>query len=155
MPAKTNSRPYQASFANRYFDWVDRLPLPYWLYYLLLYIASTLITLMIVWISGIAPVGEIRFAAFVGGIWWVLESGTIHYLDHLGRRQMQKFKPMINKNIDFEDLEYRIYRMPAKTINLLTFILALAIGSLALLQPNSLLQGEGSNIKLGFLSIRC
>lgn len=136
--------PYRASWFNRYLDWVDRLPIPLWLYYILLYIAAVLLLHLSALISREASFGQISPELIVGGIWLVLESGTVHYLDKVGRAQMQKFRPLLESDEVFEDLDFRIQKMPARPVFIITALLGVAIFISTVLDPLSA-SPEGSS----------
>jgi len=135
IPAFT--APYPASWFNRYLDWVDRLPIPVWLYYIFLYLLGVLFLQIPTWLGGDTPYGQFTLERVIGGFWIVFESGTIHYLDKVGKAQMEKFRPLLKSDDSFEDLHYRIHRMPARPIFIITALLGAVILLTAFLDPTS------------------
>ena len=44
--------PYPPSYLDRFMHFTQRLPVPYWLIYLLLFILQSLITYVLAWVDG-------------------------------------------------------------------------------------------------------
>jgi hypothetical protein len=140
--------PYPASWFNRYLDWVDQLPIPLWLYYLLLYIAAATLLHLPIRLAGVRPFGQFTVERVIGGFWPVFESGNVHYLDRVGKAQMAKFRPHLASDEVFEDLNYRIQKMPARPVYLLTLLLAIGVIFVAVFDRGSISPDGSSGIAL-------
>lgn len=151
MSESLPNAPYAASFFDHYFDWVDRLPIPVWLYYGLLYIASVILVELPFWVAGALPWARVDLAGLVGGIWVPLESGTMHYLDHLGARQIEKLRSSLGLDPDsYSVLRYRIQTMPQRPVLLLTGLLLVGVLTVAILSPGTFAP-EGASAAVGWL----
>lgn len=105
---------YRPSWVDGVNDWVDRLPGPYWSWYLgsaaILFLAESLIQ----WASG-----HLRFGVFfpfhaaaVGAPFYAL--WLMHYLDHKADRAFDRFRPAIDvAKADPQQLRYRLTTKPA------------------------------------------
>jgi hypothetical protein len=53
----SETKPYAPSFLDRFMGFVERLPSPYWLTYLALFLVQVMITHVLAWIDGWVPAG--------------------------------------------------------------------------------------------------
>jgi hypothetical protein len=107
--------PYPPSWFDHFKAWVDRLPMPYWGFYLLvgavLFSAFTLIE----WQGGALPVGT--FNAFQAWLCFEipLVAAMIHYLDRMSARALAEMRPSLTVSAsEYATLEYRLTHMPAR-----------------------------------------
>ena len=66
------TRPYAPSFINQFMNFIERLPLPYWLTYLALFFLQSLLTHAVAWIARLAAgfhvqPDPVRFSALAVG----------------------------------------------------------------------------------------
>lgn len=106
--------PYQPSWFNRLTHRVDQLPIPYWLFYVALAALQVLIAIVIQWRSGATNLlSPLLLLASIANP-YVL--GTMHYLNHLADRLLQKFRPvLLASDAEYADLRYRLLTLPART----------------------------------------
>ncbi len=136
-PMKKNppaARPYAPSFLDRFMGFVVRLPLPYWLTYLLLFFLQSLLTHAVAWIAGWLPAFTFNPILFVFPVWlW----GPLAFITHLNRVALDAladFSPLL----DLDDqrlarLKVEFTVMPAR--NLLLSALIWSIVYLGLTLP--------------------
>jgi hypothetical protein len=106
---------YAPGWADRIIDWVGRLPLPGWLFYLLVWFGAFLLETVVNWYSGVYPPGTIySYHMFVSAI-VVYGLAAIHYLDKVAEDELKSFRPaLIGDDDDFAMLRYRFTTMPAR-----------------------------------------
>ena len=130
VPAAPEAGPpglYKASWIDRLMAAVQRLPMPYWLTYLILGLAETVFLQCVVWLA----VPEKRFivqpesAVFPLWTWGVLALMTA--LNHEAVSGLHRFHPLLDSDeTNIETLEYEITTMPARVV-LLTIPIWLAL----------------------------
>lgn len=126
MTASDLRTTYPPSWVNRLNDWVDRLPGPYWLWYVGVAAILFFVESFIQWASG-----HIRFGVFfpfhiavVGAPLYAL--WLMHYLDHKAGRAFDRFLPAVDESKgDPRELRYRLTTTPA--LPMLLFSLAGAL----------------------------
>ena len=100
--------PYPPSWIDRLIVWIDGVPGPVWLFYLLSVIAIAVLINASFWVDGSMPVGSFDpegtgFALFV--FYWV---GLYQYLTGVGSQSLRTFRPLLDvddseiKRIDYE-----------------------------------------------------
>lgn len=117
------SPPYPPSWVDRLTDWVERLPIPWWLFYLLL--AALLIGLVALglWRTGVyAAVGFHPMQVWLPTLTVYLLALT-HALDRTAAGALQRFRPAFRGDEDeFRTAAYKMTTLPARTTLLLTVI---------------------------------
>lgn len=119
--------PYPPSWLDRLQDWVDRLPVPYWVTYSLLGVVFLVPLTLVQWQVGVYPVGSFNLFH----IWLSFEPGLIlawmHYLDHVAAQALVTARPTLSlSDAEYADTEYRLTHLPARST-----LIAGAIGLLA------------------------
>ena len=85
--------PYPPSFVDRFTDWVDRLPIPWWLFYVLLALAYCGAIALVLRQTGVyAAVGFHPMQIWLPTLAVYLLALT-HALDHAAASAMQRFRP--------------------------------------------------------------
>ncbi len=98
---------YRPSWLDRFFDWVDRLPGPPWLFYLGLWAILMLIQILTQWITA-SQEGLMPFH-FVTTFACPYALAIMHYQDRMAVRSLQKFWPALD--CDDHECEYLRYRL--------------------------------------------
>lgn len=148
--------PYPPSWFDRFKAWVERLPTPYWLFYLLVGIVLFALISVIEWQVGALPVGT--FNAFQA--WLAFEIpfvvAMMHYLDHSSARALTTIHPSLAvAESDYAALEYQLTHLPAwRTLisGLLGGGVGLAVLYLGILSGGTQLE-QGAQINYQPLSI--
>lgn len=125
LPADTQL-PYPPSWLDRLQDWVDRLPVPYWLSYILLGVILLVPLTLIHWQFGAYPVGTISLLH----VWVCVEISLLlawmHYLDRAAAQALATARSTLNLNdADYTDLAYRLTHLPARTTLFVTLTISL------------------------------
>jgi hypothetical protein len=122
-------RPYPPSWVNRFTDWLERLPGPLWLPYLILVAIALPIEQLQPWITGTLPFGTLSADAVVYAISAVYPLALLHYLGGAARRAWARFRPAVEMTDDeAEATLYRLTVIPARpALAIVALILVLAI----------------------------
>jgi len=112
---------YPPSWLDRFFCWVDSLPISPWLLYALIGMALMAIELAINWFQGDEPVGTIHFfhVVFVFSVSYGF--AAIHYLDREAGKAIDRFRPALTVNaVEYRELRYRFTTMHPRPVWLAT-----------------------------------
>src|SRR5258707_10458680 len=91
---------YPPSWVDRFTAWVERLPAPTWVFYVVLWLVLYLIELATQWASGASGTFYPFHVFLAGAIPFNL--ALIHYLDRTADVALSKFRPVLDCN----DAEY-------------------------------------------------
>lgn len=125
--------PYPPSWMDRLVRWIDQLPGPAWMFYLLGTALLALLANAIFWIDGSLPLGSIDslntiFAFTV--LYWV---GLYQYLTVVGTRALQSFQPLLpDQGNQVALIEYALVTLPA-ALGWLAIPLGFAFGTATVL----------------------
>jgi hypothetical protein len=132
---------YPPSWFNRLQDYVNRLPLPSWLTYLLLGFGLLVIGTLIQWIT------DPKQLPILNAIIYLMIAQAIYYtifLDHIDKQAIIAFRassPIMNLEKDnYQALQLRLTKLPSKTLFIINLITILAATLLLISSPNA----EGS-----------
>jgi hypothetical protein len=109
--------PYAPAWLNRFTDWVERLPVPAWVFYLgawgVLFGAYTGVK----WLDGTYSVGTLfLFHAVITGL-IVYTTAAAHYLSDVARNAMRTFRPLFKGDESlYRELHYRLTRLPGRWV---------------------------------------
>jgi hypothetical protein len=111
-----------------FFDWVERLPIPYLLFYVLVYFAILTFMHILLWSDGTLPVGQWAAIIFVQYVWFIFIAAVWHFLRRSASSALDRFRPALGKLSDreFFQLKFRFTHLSARTGWLLVAI-ALAV----------------------------
>lgn len=97
LPAHREAKlPYPPSIIDRFMRSIQRLPLPFWLTYLLLFALHGLIAHLLDWVDGSTPAFHFRLILC---FWPVLIWGPLAimtYLDATARKALANFSPLLD-----------------------------------------------------------
>lgn len=127
---------YAPSWVDRLLDWIDRLPIPSWAFYLIVYLVSVVATHFASWLNLTLPWGQPSVLAFLNGVWPPLVFFIIHNTDNLAEEAMRRFQPLVRTKLsEFQELRYRIATMPAGVPAVLYILSLLVMGWLSIQDP--------------------
>jgi hypothetical protein len=127
--------PYRPSWIDRLTDWIDRLPVPNPVFYLLLYLLAASCLHIAVWLDGEVDWGRVSPEMLYNALWAIISLGVIHFLDGVGARSMERFGVLLEED-QAADLEYRLTTMPARPVLALTIPAMLGLGVLFATSPD-------------------
>ena len=111
------SVPYAPSFIDRFTDFVQRQPLPYWLTYLLLFLLESAVLHVFSWVDGWLPAYSLGPILFLFPLWLWGSLAIITYLDSLSLRAISEFEPLLQISSETKHrLEYEFTTMPARSV---------------------------------------
>jgi hypothetical protein len=105
--------PYPPSWIDRLIVWIDRLPGPGWVFYLLSVLGLAVLINAAFWIDGSIPAGEFNpestgFSIFI--LYWV---GLYQYLTGVGSRSLKTFSPLMGSDDpEIKGLDYQLATLP-------------------------------------------
>ena len=115
---------YSPSWIDRLVEWIDGLPGPAWLFYLVCTLALALIVPPILWADGSVPVGvyDTILGIFPPFVFYFL--ALYHYLTRAGSYSLRAFQPLLDLDeTEIARIDYRLTRLP-RWAGWLSFILA-------------------------------
>jgi hypothetical protein len=147
MPADDREVPYHPSWIDRLSDWIDDLPGPAWLFYVLIICVSALLFNVAFWLDGTLPVGTFdpdptSFAFYT--FYWL---GMYHYLSRVALRALQRFRPLL----DVDETEYARIGYQLRVLPRGLGLVALPLG--VILGLSSVLESLGAGDELNFQSV--
>lgn len=115
--------PYPPSFVDRFTDWVDRLPIPWWFFYVLLAFVLSGVVGLALWQTGVyAAVGFHPMQVWLPSLAAYL-LGLLHGLDRVAASAMQRFRPAFRGDeTEFAAAVYRITTLPARPTAIFTIV---------------------------------
>jgi hypothetical protein len=118
--------PYPASWVDRLNDWVDRLPIAWWLFYILLGVLLCGAVAIGLWLSGVyAAVGFHPAQIWLPGLGAYL-LGLTHGLDRTAAASMKRFRPAFRGTDDeFAAAVYHMTTLPARETVIAMIVLTL------------------------------
>ena len=118
--------PYPPSWVDRLTDWVDRLPIPWWLFYVLLALPINGAVALVLWQTGIyAAVGFHPMQVFLPSL-PVYFLALTHGLDRVAVSSMARFRPAFRGDDSaFAAAVYRMTTLPSRTALVFPVVAAL------------------------------
>src|SRR5512139_2810428 len=139
VPSTADTSPpglYKASWIDRLMTWVDALPWPYWLTYLILGLAETAFIQCAIWLyePEMRFVVQLETAVFPLWTWGVLALMTA--LNQEAILGLHRFHPLLDADeANIPTLEYEITKMPARTVLLTTPVWLVLFALIAVTSP--------------------
>lgn len=117
--------PYPRSWIDRLIRWIDRLPGPAWLFYLVATLALTALINVVLWIDGSVPFGS--YGSFQGifppFVFYFL--ALYHYLTGVGSSSLTEFRPLLEiDEAKFVRIDYELASLPRR-LGWLAIVMAL------------------------------
>lgn len=110
-----DSRPYEPSWIDRLTAAIESLPVPSWLFYLMLAAPLTAAFILVqVWQGAYVDSGFVAWHLFIP-IQLIYGIAAIHYIDHVADHALKRFRSvMVADEQLFEQARYRLLTMPAR-----------------------------------------
>jgi hypothetical protein len=111
------TRPYAPSLLDRFMGLIERLPLPYWLTYLLLFILQSLILHALAWITGWLPVFTFSSIILLFPLWQWGPLALMTHLNRVAQEALTGFSPLMEADEQrLERLKLEFTLMPARSV---------------------------------------
>jgi hypothetical protein len=109
--------PYPPSFVDRFMNFIERLPFPYWLTYLLLFIIQSTLMHILAWIDGWIPAYSFNPLLLLFPVWQWLPLAMITYLDSVSIQSLSIFSPLLDvEEAELKRLKYEFSTMPTRGV---------------------------------------
>lgn len=123
---------YRPSRIHKFFSWIDRLPGPYWLFYLGVLILAGALNQFVAWNEQVVPFGEINWYYALTAFFLAFYTFEIDFLFRVTQVALLDFRPILEVSDDeFKHVAYEFSHLPAKptaTVFLLGTIVGLVLG---------------------------
>lgn len=115
--ATVTEKPYPPSFVDRLMDAVKRLPIPYGVTYLALFILMALLNHVLSWLDGWLPVLSFSSLVLLYPLWFAFPLAVMTYLNSVSREALSDFGPLLDiPNETMRQLEYEFTTMPQRGV---------------------------------------
>lgn len=126
-------RPYPPSFIDSFTDWVQKLPIPYWLFYVIVILAVIVLHAIIKGLDGSMPFGTFIWRILLADITFIYAIGLLHYLDNSAHEALLEFRPIMQiEDAEFAELRYQFTTLPARPA-IIAAVVGLGYGFFSLL----------------------
>lgn len=144
-PVKHTDRPYPPSWIDRFNDWVERLPVRPWLFYLGMWFLLLIIAEgSNMWRYALQPSERLRWIYVSYSLYGVYFLAAIHYLDRWAKTALNAFCSTLNVDeAEQATLFYQLTTMPARTIRIVSAVTLASVVLLSRLMIMPLLKTMG------------
>jgi hypothetical protein len=116
MTAKSKERPYAPSWVDRLNDWVEKLPIRVWIFYLVLGIALILLQFFSLWLAGALNATEILPVVIFNGLAIPFLLALISRFDSQAVTAINSIRSSLELTVpECDDYQYRLANMPARS----------------------------------------
>jgi len=117
-PMSTEPRfvpPYPPSWVDRFTDWVDRLPMPWWSFYLIVALVLEAVQVTILWRDGIFAIYGVQFFQLFFPVNYVLALFLMHAFDRRAMTALERFRLALRPDASpYPRLLYELTTLPAR-----------------------------------------
>lgn len=105
------------SFLDRFMNAVQRLPIPYWLTYVICFLLHSLLNHVLVWLDGWLPAYTFNPLLLTFPIWFWGPLTIMTYLDTVSEDALSSFRPLLEMEEDrLQELKSEFTTMPAQHV---------------------------------------
>lgn len=136
MAAKPRALPKSIALVDRVYDWIENLPIPGLLFFVLFYILIVTVHHLLMWADGSLPFGKFSTPVLLSlYLWATVSPGTYFYMRRVAEGVIDGFRPALDvSDAEFETLREEFTRLSRRAGNgilIATFvIMAAAIPSI-------------------------
>lgn len=110
-------QPYPPSFLDRFMRFIQRLPVPYWLTYLLFFVLESTINHVLAWMDGWLPTFTFNGIMLIFPLWQWGTLSIITYLNITSEATLSSFRPLLDIDDDaLRKLKYEFTTMPTQGV---------------------------------------
>jgi hypothetical protein len=116
MTANSKQRPYAPSWIDRFTDWVEKLPIPAWVFYLGLGLALVLCQMLFLWLEGGLSVAEVLLPVIIFNALLIpFGLALMHLLDSQAVTALNSMRPTLEMTEpEFDKFQYMLSNMPSR-----------------------------------------
>ena len=108
---------YPPSFLDKFMDWVKRLPIPYWLTYLIFFIVEGSLIHIAAWVDGWLPAYTFNLLILVFPVWLWVPMTIMTYVDSVSLTALSSFSQLLEIEEDeLKRLKYEFTTMPPQGV---------------------------------------
>jgi len=120
--------PYRPSRIHKLYSWIDRLPGPYWLYYVGVVLTTGLLNHIVAWNEQVLVPGEINWYFALTAFFLAYYLLAIDFLFRVARDSLVEFRPVLDATQDeYHRLVFEFTHLPARA-STVVFISGTSIG---------------------------
>src|SRR3972149_782709 len=124
------TKPFRPNPIHRFYDWLDKLPIPMWLFYPLLLLLSGLLLHLSAWYRGLLPSGQFNLTLLFIFIWLVESFALGHFLLRASGPLLDGYRDQLDVDkVEFERLRYEFTMIP-NALGSLFFLLGVVLGGI-------------------------
>ena len=138
------------SWIDRVTSWIEKLILPTWLAYLILYITFVVLIQLLSWVDGYEFWGVFSVNSFFNALWVPLGLAGVHYLNSVARTALKEFRPVMDcDEEEYSNLEFQMTKLPKSVVLSINGVVAIILISVALSDPSNI----SSELTSDFISL--
>ncbi|MEX1246930.1 MAG: hypothetical protein WEA61_00485 [Anaerolineales bacterium] len=124
------------SWIDRFFLWVERLPIPFYLIYFLGYIFFVSVHHVLLWMSGALTLGDFsQGILFTIGFWIFLQMAAFHYFQNQAEEALSRFCPALDvSQKEYEEIRFSFVNFSPRP-TLIWSLIGIAAGLSILFSP--------------------
>lgn len=112
-----NTLPFTPSFLDRFMDFVQRLPMPYWLTYLMLFIVQCMVLHVLAWMDGWIPAYTFEPILLLFPFWLWGPLALMTYLDQVSLEALSSFRPLLDVDEErLKRMKYEFTNLPSQGV---------------------------------------
>ncbi len=116
-PDAGEMKPYAPSYLDRFMGWVQRLPVPYGLTYLLLFVLQSSIAHVLSWYDGWLPAFTFSPLLLVFPLWLWGPLAIMTFLNSISVEALSVYSPLLDASPEtIQRLKYEFTTMPARGV---------------------------------------
>ena len=120
--------PYKASRLHKIYDWIDRLPAPYWLFSVALLVITGTLNNLVAWNNNVLPASKINWDFAFTGFFLCYYLFAVDFLIRLAKTSLLEFRHTLNiGEVEFAKILFEFTRLPARN-TLVIFIIGAILG---------------------------
>lgn len=124
--------PYPPSWIDRLTGWIDQLPGPWWVFYVIAFVLLALIRHGLWWLDGSLPLGTIRPTLIAEVPLTFYPLALMHFLDRTAHRALRSFRPALAADErELRRLDYELTTLPRR-VGLAATLIGLFMGAATL-----------------------
>lgn len=107
------AQPYKPSWIDLLINWIEKLPVPAWIFYLVFAIVLVLVQVLFLWLDGGQYAEQLLPVIIFNGLLTPFALALIQVLDNLAETALNTMRPILDMSeSEFEQYEFRLANMP-------------------------------------------